>query len=124
VKLFEMGNSERFLVHRYAPGFIQVGDTVYHSSILLGPQQIVPNWPPICVAELTEAHLNQALALDPDVLLLGTGATQVFPDPVLYASLIARRIGVEVMNTPAACRTYNILVAEGRSVVAALMMIA
>jgi uncharacterized protein len=60
--------------------------------------------------------------MKPEIVLLGTGATFVFPDPARLAPLRDARVGVEVMDTAAACRTYNILLAEGRNVVAALIV--
>ena len=71
---------------------------------------------------LNEAHFCYFLALKPDVLLLGTGIRQRFPHPRLYRALTDAGIGVECMTTPAACRTYNILVAEGRKVIAAILI--
>jgi len=71
---------------------------------------------------LTEAHFEALLALQPDVVLVGTGARQRFAHPRLYASLTAAQVGVDFMDTPAACRTYNILAGEDRAVVAALFV--
>jgi uncharacterized protein len=67
------------------------------------------------------SHFDAVLAAEPEVVLLGTGARQRFAHPRLTAALIARRIGVESMDTGAACRTYNILMTEGRKVLAALL---
>ena len=72
---------------------------------------------------MTEAHIDALLELDPQVILLGTGARQIFPAMALLARGLARSIGIEVMDTGAACRTYNILMAEGRQVVAGLLPI-
>jgi len=74
------------------------------------------------VDELTASDLEPVLALRPEVLLLGSGPRQVFPAPELLAQLYAARIGFEVMDTGAACRTYNVLVGEGRAVAAALII--
>jgi uncharacterized protein len=106
-----------------APGTIAVGDTLYHASLIVSPQGVIPDWPPREAAALTAEHLGAALALGPEILLLGTGLTQVFPDPALYAPLLPRQVGLEIMDTAAACRTYNILMSEGRQVVAALIML-
>jgi uncharacterized protein len=72
--------------------------------------------------ELTAADLEPVLALQPEVLLLGSGVRQVFPPHELLARLYAARVGFEVMDTGAACRTYNVLVGEGREVAAALLI--
>jgi len=123
MKFTEAGTSGGLLIRAYAPGRIQVGDTVYRSSLIVTPRQVLPDWPPASVAALNADHLATVSALTPEILLLGTGPTQVFPDPALYAALLTRRIGLEIMDTRAACRTYNILMAEDRWVVAALIMI-
>ena len=80
------------------------------------------DWNVASFDELSEAHFAYFLDLKPDVLLLGTGARQRFPHPRLYRALTNAGIGLECMNTPAACRTYNILVAEDRKVVAAILI--
>jgi uncharacterized protein len=74
------------------------------------------------MGEFTAADLEPAIALLPDVLLIGTGAKQVFPDPAVVAALHVARIGFEIMDTGAACRTYNVLLGEDRRVAAALMI--
>ena len=75
---------------------------------------------------MTLKHLDALIAIEPEtrIIVLGTGETQVFPDPALYFAVIGRGIGFEVMDTGAACRTYNILISEGRRVVAGLMPLA
>ena len=109
------------MIRAYSPGQLRVGDVTMTSSALVAATTLEP-WRPASVAELSSADLEPLYALAPEVVLLGTGARQQFPDAALLAALYARRIGVEVMDTPAACRTYNVLVAEGRSVVAALIV--
>lgn len=93
----------------------------FDRSIAVLTEEIRDDWPATNFDELGEAHFAYFLALKPDVLLLGTGARQRFPHPRLYRALTDAGIGVECMNTPAACRTYNILVSEGRKVVAAIL---
>ena len=86
------------------------------------PEQLDEQWGPNSFAALTETHLADLLTLPCDVLLLGTGNRQRFPSPALLRPLIEAGRPIEVMDTPAACRTYNILVAEGRAVAAALII--
>jgi uncharacterized protein len=74
------------------------------------------------VAELAAEHLERAIALEPEVILLGTGARQHFPAPALLRAMLARGIGLEVMDTAAACRTFNVLASEYRRVVAVLFV--
>jgi uncharacterized protein len=80
------------------------------------------DWTATDFASLDARHFDYFLDLKPEILLLGTGAKQHFARPELYRELIRARIGIEFMDTPAACRTYNILVAEDRKVVAAVLI--
>lgn len=91
-------------------------------SFLLTPQRLVENWPPNSFDSLTAADLDSVAELACPIVLLGTGSRQRFPSPALLRGLIEKRIGVEVMDSPAACRTFNILMAEGRDVAAALII--
>ena len=79
------------------------------------------SWQPSTPAQLTSDDLAPALALAPEVVLIGTGTERVLPDIELMAALGSHGVGLEIMSTPAACRTYNVLVHEGRRVVAALV---
>lgn len=83
---------------------------------------VLTDWNATDFASLTPAHFEYFLALKPEVILLGTGAKQQFAHPNLYLALINAGISIEFMDTPAACRTYNILVAEDRKVVAAVLL--
>ena len=112
----------RHLVRGYSPGLLRVGERELTRSIIVAADALVDDWRPQHIAELTAADLEPALALRPEVLLLGTGARQVFPPHELLARLYAARIGIEVMDTGAACRTFNVLVGEGRAVAAALII--
>ena len=99
---------------------IQVVDTWYSGSIVIGAERIVRDWAPNRVDELDADHLDSVLALNPEVVIIGTGARQQLLSPELMVRLLGHGIGAEVMSTPAACRTFNVLVSEGRQVVAAL----
>jgi uncharacterized protein len=101
---------------------ITVGDRVLASSLILAATTLHEDWGVSRAADVTLANLAPALALEPEVLLLGTGRRFMFPDYALYAALFGQGIGLEVMDTTAACRTYNILVADQRPVVAALII--
>lgn len=106
----------------YTPGRIRIGDRELTRSVIVSATTLIESWRPQNIVELAAADLEPVLALRPEVLLLGSGARQVFPAPELLAALYAARIGFEVMDTGAACRTYNVLVSEGREVVAALIV--
>jgi uncharacterized protein len=105
------------LVRGYGPEGIRIGGQTYRGGFILTPGRIIPDWGPADPAGLAPVHLEALLALDPEVIILGTGAVQVFPDVALYRLPVARGVGIEVMDTGGACRTYNILMAEGRRVV-------
>jgi len=110
------------VVRAYAPGAIRIGEREFTSSVIVTATTLVEPWRPRCIAELEPADLEAAIALDPEVLLVGTGPRQVFPPAAVFAALHAARIGFEIMDTGAACRTYNLLVAEDRRVAAALLL--
>ena len=103
---------------------IRIGDTLYTSSIILTPEQVVDGWAPRSMQELVETHLQALFNLQPEVALLGTGPTQGFLSRQLMIRTIESGIGLEVMTTAAACRTFNILASDGRRVAAALMTMA
>ena len=110
------------LVTGTGPGWVRVGSQDYHGNILLTADAVTQDFAPRGFDELTEADFERLLQASPEIVLLGTGASQRFPHPRLTAPLLRGRVGLEVMDTRAACRTYNILVAEGRNVIAALIV--
>jgi uncharacterized protein len=111
------------VIRAYAPGRINVSDVLLTRSFIVAPDRLVEDWPPQRFEELSAEHLKAALALDPEILIIGTGKQQHFLSGELMATLGKGGIGVEVMDTAAACRTYNVLLSEDRKVVAALLMI-
>ena len=110
------------LIRGYGPGQLRVGERTHTSSVILTATTIIEDWRPASVQDLTTADLEPVLGLAAEVVLLGTGAHQQFPDSAILRILYEQRIGVEIMDTSAACRTYNVLVSEGRSVAAALIV--
>ena len=110
------------LIRGYGPGQLRIGETTHGSSVIVTATTLIERWRPTSAAEITTADLEPLLGLAPEVVLLGTGARQQFPDVQVLRLLYEQRIGVEVMDTSAACRTFNVLVAEGRSVAAALIV--
>jgi len=106
----------------YGPGYVSVDGERVTCSFILTPEKLIRDWQPRIVAELDEAALEAVTSLRPNVILLGTGLEQCFPPPSLLAPVLGQGIGIEVMTTAAACRTYNILVAEGRQVAAGLFV--
>jgi len=104
----------------YGDGYVMVRGQRIESSSIVTPAQMLP-WGAARFDELTQADFEVFLALDLEILLLGTGSKQRFPNPRLTRALAGKQIGIEAMDVQAACRTYNILAAEGRRVAAALL---
>lgn len=111
------------MIRAYGPGRVTINQENYGSSLVVTPGQIIADWRPRLFSDLTEADFEMLARLNPEVVLLGTGARLQFPAPCLTRALVAANIGLEVMDTGAACRTYNVLTGEGRRVVAALLPI-
>jgi uncharacterized protein len=112
----------RLTIHGYGPGELQVGQQRYTGSLLVTPDGVLPDWPPATVDDITAKDLFKVLDYRPELVILGTGERQQFPEPRLFVDLMDAGVGYEVMDTAAACRTYNILLGEGRRVVAALLL--
>lgn len=122
VKLHADPRSTRLAVTAYGDDHVAVNGRILRRSFLLLPERIDESWGPADYASLTAEHLAALVAVPCDVLLLGTGRRQRFPPPALLRPLIEAGRSVEIMDTQAACRTYNILMAEGRLVGAALVV--
>ena len=112
-------------ISSYGPGYfaIAIGERVVRRSIIISADGAVTPWPPVVPSDLEEEHLRRIIACKPEVVLLGTGARQTFPPPELLRPFAENGLAVEVMDTPAACRTFNVLAAESREVVAGLLPI-
>ena len=108
-------------IARHGPDGVIVNGVEYRNSVLVPASGGVVAWPVDEFAGLTEAHFDAVAALAPELVIFGSGPRIRFPQPSLLRPLISRRIGIETMDTAAACRTYNVLLAEGRAVVAALL---
>ena len=109
-------------ITRQEPGRIWVASTPFSHSVLVPWRGEVQPWNAASLAELTAAHFERIAALKPEVVIFGSGRQLRFVPPALMRSLYEQRIGVETMDTAAACRTYNVLVAEGRMVLGALLV--
>ena len=110
------------LITGYGQGWVQVNEVRYTRSLIVLPEQVIADWPATDFANLAAAHFEKLVELKPEVVLLGTGDKHLFVHPRLSRALTDAGIGVECMDTAAACRTYNILMAEGRHVAAALII--
>ena len=109
------------LIRAYSAAEVRVGEVRLHSSCIITADTVIADWEPRSLEELSAAHLERLFALQPEVVLLGTGRTQRFPLPAIRAAFAERRVGLEAMDLGAACRTFNVLVQEDRRVVAALL---
>ena len=105
----------------YGEGYVIVNGQRHESNVIVLPDRVTP-WSATAFESLSEADFEPFLGMELEILLLGTGARQRFAHPRLTQALAAKRIGVEAMDAPAACRTFNILVAEQRRVAAALLI--
>ena len=122
MKLHSSSTQQYQTVTGYFEGGIEINAQRYDYSLTVLPEVAPRPWPVDSFAALTVEHFEQLLADSPDVVILGTGERQRFVHPRLSAPLTQRRIGVECMDTNAACRTYNILMGEGRKVLLALIV--
>jgi uncharacterized protein len=109
-------------IRAYGPGWVQVGDEKIDHSIIIGSRGERLDWNCASFEDLSAAHFEQLAQLQTELVIFGSGERLRFVSPALTQSLIRRQIGMETMDTQAACRTYNILAAEGRHVAVALLM--
>ncbi len=119
---FQLENAPgRNLFTGHGDGYVAVNQVRHESSLVVSANALHADWPARW-DQLTAAHFEFLLTLEPEIVVLGSGPRQQFPHPALTRALAAARIGFETMTTPAACRTYNVLIAEGRNAVAAVML--
>ena len=106
----------------YAEGEIRMRDRVFRASLIATRDQVIADWKAAPIDRLVIDDFGGLLELAPAVVILGTGRQQLMPPPELFAAFAARGIGLEVMDTGAACRTYNLLLSENREVAIALIV--
>lgn len=118
MKLHSDPNDSSLRVTAYDAHCVAIGERELRSNFVLTPQTLIVDLPQVDIHRLRWDLLNALHDLDLEVLLVGTGSRQQFPGANFYAELSSQRIGLEVMTSPAACRTFNILAAENRRVAA------
>ncbi|MEN8180492.1 MAG: Mth938-like domain-containing protein [Pseudomonadota bacterium] len=123
MKFMQENSGNSLTIQGYEKGQVIINGASYHSSLIVTPSKVITQWRPVEFSDLTENDFIPLIDLQPEMILLGTGASHKFPHPSLTRAIMQQRIGLDAMNTAAACRTYNILMAEGRRVAAALFMI-
>ncbi len=111
-----------YTVSSYGSGYIEVANRRINRTCLLTQDRIVTDLLPESLTSITPHHIAQCIELEPEVVIFGTGNTQIFPDHLLVQPLLDAGIGYEIMNTAAACRCYNVLIAENRRTVALLFI--
>ena len=114
-------SSTQHIIRAWEPGRVRIADRWIAGHVIVSADRIIEGWASAAPNVLTIEDLAPALELAPTILLLGTGTDRFLPDVELMAALAQRRVGLEIMSTPAACRTFNVLLQEGRRVVAALL---
>lgn len=106
----------------YGDGYVEINKTPYAHAVVLSSDGAISEWSAQSFDDLEAHHFSQLVDLKPELILIGTGKRQRFPKPELLKALISAKIGFEIMDSQAACRTYNILVGEGRKVLLALIV--
>ncbi|ABM60921.1 Mth938-like domain-containing protein [Halorhodospira halophila] len=122
MKLAQDQGTAQYRIRAFEPGWIRINQTDYETSVLLTPHSLSTEIRAERLSELTLADLQPAIDLEPELILLGTGGEQAFPDRALMRALIGSGIGFEAMDTRAACRTFNLLLGEDRPVAAVLLL--
>ena len=124
MKLYQDNHANTNVITGYGDDHVMISKTRHEGNVLVSASQVVAGWAPQAggdLAGLTAADLARAAELGAEILIVGTGRRQRFPQPPLLGGLVEARVGFEFMDFAAACRTYNILVAEGRAVVLGLL---
>jgi uncharacterized protein len=106
----------------HGAGFVQVNQTRVETHLILMPDQLISPWVIANIGALSLVDFTLLIEMKPELVVFGSGAAFRFPDAQIMAAFSQARIGFEVMDTPAACRTYNVLMGEGRNVAAALLI--
>jgi uncharacterized protein len=122
VKLHLDRSDTRYRIRAYHGAQVTVNEETLTRSFVLSADLLLRDWPPAALSELRAEHLEALIGLAPELVILGSGQRQELPPPEALAPLLEAGIGVEVMDTGAACRTYSVLAAEGRRVALAVVM--
>ncbi|GAC1456062.1 MAG: Mth938-like domain-containing protein [Steroidobacteraceae bacterium] len=116
------GGSRANLIRSYSADGIRIGEQLVRTSCIVTPDTLITTWAPQSFAEFSVTHVEAIFALTPELVILGTGAVQQFAAAAVRALFARRAVGLEAMQLGAACRTFNVLVQEGRRVAAALFV--
>ena len=122
MQLTQDNSDSQYVIRACTSSQITINQMTYHNSLILSKEQLIPNWSAQTIDDITADDLAMIIQLQPEIVLLGTGPTFKLPNPATLSPLYEQRIGVECMDTTAACRTYLALDAEGRRVVGAFLI--
>ena len=122
MKLFLDKSADQNIISAYGTDHVKVNQTEYRENLIVATTALETDWAKAGFDGLTDADFAYLAEFGAEIILIGTGARQRFPAPALLRPLMAARVGFEVMDLGSACRTYNILAHEGRSVAAALIV--
>ena len=123
MKMTQEFGAGQYAITAYDRGAIRINQTVHTTSVIIAPDKLDTEWPAESFADLGTDSLEILLDWEPEVVVVGTGERQQFPPAEVFQLFLSRGVGIEIMDTGSACRTYNILMSEGRRVVAALLLI-
>ncbi|MCK5395657.1 MAG: Mth938-like domain-containing protein [Gammaproteobacteria bacterium] len=122
MKFAQDSQDEGYVITAYDNDSISINGKPFNNSLVVATTQLNENWNLNSIELLQTRHIDLVLSFKPELIIIGTGNKLVFPAVELYSAIIAQGIGVDFMDTRAACRTYNILMSEGRGIVAGLIL--
>ncbi|MBE9559156.1 MAG: Mth938-like domain-containing protein [Proteobacteria bacterium] len=122
MKFAQDNQDSGYVITAYDHDAISINGKAFNQSLIIANTQLNENWGIAAIEGLAPDHIDQVLAFTPELIIIGTGSKLIFPAVETYSAIIERGIGVDFMDTHAACRTYNILMSEGRDVVAGLIL--
>ncbi len=122
MKFAQENQDEGYVVTAYGENTISLNGKAFERSLIVASTEFSEDWGVTSIDQLADEHIAQILSFEPELVIIGTGSKLIFPPVEVYAAIIKQGIGVDFMDTHAACRTYNILMSEGRGVVAGLIL--
>lgn len=122
MKLHLANFANQYIFTGYGEGYVLINQVRHEKSLIVLPEHLMEEWPVSSVSQLEIQHFESLLSHTPEIVILGTGIKHQFPDQSLLSQFIKSGTGIEIMDTQACCRTYNILVEEGRRVAAAILI--
>ena len=122
MKFAQDSQDDGYVISAYGENSVSINGKLFRQSLIITRTKLNENWEVSAVELLQADHINQILAFNPELIIIGTGDKLIFPAVEVYSGIIEHGIGVDFMDTRAACRTYNILMSEGRDIVAGLIL--